>query len=269
MADKQAVSDPLGGLSQILAALGGNKTTQSTNAGDTAALQQVLAQLQGTDYSKLLQSIFQQAGGAIPGMQAAYSNAVGARSTGNSAVQAALNKLLTQTTLAGQSQIAEQQLKNASTQAQAGLGIAQATRGTTSTQKSGTNMGQAATMLAGLQMLSKARGLFEGDSLLSKLTGGGATSGAQSSPVAGSVAVGTDLPSMTRSEPFPTDPIFEPTELPANFDQPFNLDELFGGGDMGAIDLSGLDFSQFDTSNSDLGGWVDPMTDGSFDGYLS
>lgn len=269
MAENTAVSDPLGGLSQLFAALGGNKTTQSTNAGDTAALQQVLAQLQGTDYSKLLQSIFQQAGGAIPGMQAAYSNAVGARSTGNSAVQAALNKLLTQTTLAGQSQIAEQQLKNASTQAQAGLGIAQATRGTTSTQKSGTNMGQAAAMLAGLQMLSKARGLFEGDSLLSKLTGGGATSGAQSSPVAGSAAVGTDLPAMGDMGGMEmSSDIFAPTQLPADFDQPIDLSGLFGG-DPGDIDLGGFDWSQLDTSNSDLGGWVDPMTDGSFDSYLS
>lgn len=267
MANNAAVSDPLGGLSQLFAALGGTKTTQSSNPGDVSALQQVLAQSQGINYEAMLQSIFQQAAGQIPGLQNAMAGAIGARSTGNSAMQAALSKLLQQTTIAAQQQIAEQQQRNLQTQTQAAQGIAQATKGTSTTQKSGTNLGQAAKMLAGLQMLSKARGLMEGDNMLTKLLGGGGT-GATSAPVIGSSAVGTDLPAMGDMGGMEmSSDIFAPAQLPADFDQPIDLSGLFGG-DTGGVDLGGFDWSQLDTSNADLGGWVDPMTDGTFDAYL-
>jgi len=80
---------------QLLQLLGGTKTT--TSPGDISALQSTLGQLQGTDYEAMLKAIFQQAGGQIPGIQQALGNAIGARSGGNSAVQAALQKLLAQT----------------------------------------------------------------------------------------------------------------------------------------------------------------------------
>lgn len=138
----------IGNISALLQLLGGQKTTQTSNPGDISALQATLGQLQGADYNAMLQSIFQQAGGQIPGIQAAMGNATGARSGGNSAVQAALQKLLQQTTIAGQQQIAQQQLQNQQTQVQAGQGIAQATKGTQQTQQQGTNVGKGAGALA-------------------------------------------------------------------------------------------------------------------------
>lgn len=153
-------ADPLGAaLGQAL--FGGATTT--TNPGNINPLQQVLAGLQGQDFNALLQSIFQQAGGQIPGLQAAYGNAVGARSGGNSAVQAALNELLKQTALAGQQQIAQQQAQNFQTQGQAAANIAQATRGTQTTQ--GADLGGIAKnllLLQGLSMLTGKSGPLSG-----------------------------------------------------------------------------------------------------------
>lgn len=153
-------ADPLGAaLGQAL--FGGATTT--TNPGNINPLQQVLAGLQGQDFNALLQSIFQQAGGQIPGLQAAYGNAMGARSGGNSAVQAALNELLKQTALAGQQQIAQQQAQNFQTQGQAAANIAQATRGTQTTQ--GADLGGIAKnllLLQGLSMLTGKSGPLSG-----------------------------------------------------------------------------------------------------------
>lgn len=143
-------SNPLAGIAALLQSLGG--TQQTTNPGNVAPLQDVLSKLQGQDFNALLQSVFQQAGGQIPGLQQAYANAIGARSGGNSAVQAALNELLKQTTLAGQQQVANQQAQNLQTQQAAAANIAANTRGTKST--SGTNMKQAGSALAALQLLS-------------------------------------------------------------------------------------------------------------------
>ena len=151
--DLPQTADPLGAaLGQAL--FGG--TTQTVSPGNIAQLEQVLAQLQGQDFTALLQSIFQQAAGQIPGLQAAYGNAMGARSGGNSAVQAALNELLKQTTLAGQQQIASQQAQNFQTQGQAAANIAQATRGTQTTQ--GADLGGIAKNLLLLQGLSMLTG---------------------------------------------------------------------------------------------------------------
>ena len=153
-------ADPLGAaLGQAL--FGGQTTT--TNPGNINPLQQVLAGLQGQDFNALLQSVFQQAGGQIPGLQAAYGNAMGARSGGNSAVQAALNELLKQTALAGQQQIAQQQAQNFQTQGQAAANIAQATRGTQTTQ--GADLGGIAKnllLLQGLSMLTGKSGPLSG-----------------------------------------------------------------------------------------------------------
>ena len=158
--DLPQTADPLGAaLGQAL--FGGQTTT--TNPGNINPLQQVLAQLQGQDFNALLQSIFQQAGGQIPGLQAAYGNAMGARSGGNSAVQAALNELLKQTTLAGQGQVANQQAQNLQTQGQAAANIAQATRGTQTTQ--GADLGGIAKnllLLQGLSMLTGKSGPLSG-----------------------------------------------------------------------------------------------------------
>lgn len=131
--------------------LGGEKTT--TSPGDTTALQSTLGQLQGTDYEAMLKAIFQQAGGQIPGLQQALGNAIGARSGGNSAVQAALQKLLAQTSTGAMDQVAKLQAQNMATQANVGQSIAQATQGTT--KQTGTNVGggltEAAKLIALLQ----------------------------------------------------------------------------------------------------------------------
>jgi hypothetical protein len=135
----------------LLKLLGGTKTT--TSPGDTSALQSTLAGLQGQDYEAMLKAIFQQAGGQIPGLQQALGNAIGARSGGNSAVQAALQKLLAQTSTGAMDQVAKLQAQNFATQVQAGNSIAQATQGTT--KKEGTNvsggLANAAKILALLQ----------------------------------------------------------------------------------------------------------------------
>lgn len=112
---------------------GGGGTSYSegySSPGDTTALQALLGELSGANYEQVLQSIFAQAGGKIPGFMNALQNSVGARSGSNSAVQAMLQKLLTETTLQGQAQIADLGLRNASTRAQIGANIAQATKGT-------------------------------------------------------------------------------------------------------------------------------------------
>jgi hypothetical protein len=127
----------------------------------------VLGQLQGADYSAMLQTIFQQAGGQIPGLQIALGNAIGARSGGNSSVAAALQRLLQQTTIAGQEQIARQQLQNQQQQVQAGTAIAQATKGTQQTEQQGTNVARGATSLAQAAALTQLLGA------VLKLTGKG------------------------------------------------------------------------------------------------
>lgn len=135
--------------------LGGTKTTSSP--GDTSALQSTLGQLQGTDYQAMLQAIFNQAGGQIPGLQQALGNAMGARSGGNSAVQAALQKLLASTSTNAMDQVAKLQAQNMQTQANVGANIAQATQGTT--KKTGTDVGgglaDAAKLLAIMQGVQK------------------------------------------------------------------------------------------------------------------
>jgi len=149
MAGPEKLPQPVGLESQaaaLLQLLGGTKTT--TSPGDTTALQGTLAGLKGVDYEAMLKAIFQQAGSQIPGLQQALGNAIGARSGGNSAVQAALQKLLAQTSTGAMDQVAKLQAQNFQTQANVGNSIAQATQGTT--KKSGTDIGTGATNLAAI-----------------------------------------------------------------------------------------------------------------------
>ena len=158
--------------------LGGTKGTSSP--GDISALQNVLGQLQQQQaggYDNLLQQIFSQAAGQIPGFTNAYANSVGARSRGNSSIQSALSELLKQATLEGQKQIVGQQNANLTTQANVAGNIAQATKGTTTT--SGTNLGNAAKNLAWLQLFSKLKDtplLSSGLSSLGNMFNGSSTS---------------------------------------------------------------------------------------------
>lgn len=144
-------TDPMAQLSSLLTTLGG--TQQTTNAGDTTALQALLAQLQGFDPSAQLATLYQQAAGNIPGLATAYGNAVGARRTNNSGVQNALNALMSQVTTAGQKQVADQQLQAMQTQANVAGNIAQTTQGTKKTTS--TDMGSVAKNLLIMQGLAK------------------------------------------------------------------------------------------------------------------
>lgn len=192
-------SNPLGMISSLLtlmnqgrgAASGTNTTTTQTveggggttsssgysSPGDTSALRALLGELGQADYTKLLESIFAQAGGKIPGFQAGLQNALGARSGSNSSVAAVLQKLLQDTVLQGQAQVVNAQLQNANIRSGLAQGIAQATKGTHTRQVSQqrqnpqvqrtsqvqTPLKQSYDMadaLKGIALLSGAKGIF-------------------------------------------------------------------------------------------------------------
>ena len=152
----QAPTDPMAGINAMLTTLGGTKTT--TNAGNTAALEQAIAGMRAQDPAAMLQSIFQQAGAQIPGIQSALSRSIGARTDKNSAVNAALQKLLASTTVSAQDQLAKQQLAQLTAQVAPAAEIARTTQGTT--KSTGTDLGEASKNLAILQLLSKS-GILE------------------------------------------------------------------------------------------------------------
>ena len=171
--DKVEVPNELGQLQALMGLIGGGGQTATTTPTNTAPLQNVLSQLQGIDYNAMLQAIFQQAAGQIPGLQSAYGRAVGARSSGNAPMQAALQSLLQQTTLAGQQQVANQQLQNAQIQAQAGQGIASATKGTTQKTTQNSQLGQLAAMIGLLQGATKLGGYKTVQDMMRSVTGMG------------------------------------------------------------------------------------------------
>lgn len=192
----QTVAPPsqLGQLQGLLGLLLGNKTTSTSNPGDITALQQLLSQLQGANYSGLLEGIFNQAGAQIPGMQVALSNAMGARTGNNSAMSAALQQLMKQTALEGQKQVVQQQLQNQQIQAQAGGAVAQATKGTTQTQGEKGKLGEIAGLVGLLQGALKLTGSKDMGDLFGKLSGtatGPAGTSGSFNPGAVSMAVGT------------------------------------------------------------------------------
>jgi hypothetical protein len=185
MADQKVTApNQLGQLQGILDLIGGGGTTATTRATNTAPLQGVLANLQGIDYNALLQSIFQQAAGQIPGLNAAYANAVGARSSGNAPMQAALQDLLKTTALEGQKQVATQQNQNLQTQAQAAANL----RGTTATTAKNSQLGQAAALIGLLQGATKLGGFKTVQEML------GAVSGTGAAPATGAVGAQSVAP---------------------------------------------------------------------------
>lgn len=169
MADPKRVDSTqaggLGGIAQLLDLLGGQKQS-STTKSDTGALQGILGNLQGTNYEEVLKSIFQQAGGQIPGLTASLSNATGARTGNNSAVSTALGKLLESTVMKAADKTAQLNQNNQQLQIQAASGIANGNKTTTGT--SGTNTGKAAQNLAILQLGSKLLNSDTGKGLITK-----------------------------------------------------------------------------------------------------
>ena len=212
----QPQGNPLAGVASLLQTLGGTNRTVTTSPGDISYLQQVFQQGQQFDPNLMLQTIFQQAGGQIPGFQRAFGNSVGARSGNNSAVAAALQKLLMDTTVAAQDQMSRQILQNNQNQGNVAGNIATATRGQTQTEKSGTNLGKAAQMLALWQLAGKTglvdqigKGLGVGGSAGGAAVSGGSAAGTapvsapvqtaplvQSNPVSSGMATGMALPAL-------------------------------------------------------------------------
>lgn len=170
--DKVQVPNELGQLQALMSLIGGGGQTQTATTTNTAPLQNVLSQLQGVDYNAMLQGIFQQAAGQIPGLQSAYGRAVGARSSGNAPIQAALQSLLQQTTLEGQKQIAAQQNQNLATQAQA----ASAMTGKKQTTTQNSQLGQLAAILGLAQAATKLGGYKTVQEMLGAVTGTGSNS---------------------------------------------------------------------------------------------
>ena len=210
MAGPEKLPQPVGLESQaaaLLQLLGGTKTT--TSPGDTTALQGTLAGLKGVDYEAMLKAIFQQAGSQIPGLQQALGNAIGARSGGNSAVQAALQKLLAQTSTGAMDQVAKLQAQNFQTQANVGNSIAQATQGTT--KKSGTDIGTGATNLAAITAALQAAKAFGIQDLFK-----GSTSSSPAATAPSNVALNTSA--------LPTEPVnYSLSSAPAfSFDSQFS-----------------------------------------------
>jgi hypothetical protein len=225
MADAKRVDAGAGGIGAItdLANLFGGKTTTTKNSADTGALQQLLQSLQGQDYSKMLESIFAQAAGQMPGLQARFANAVGSRSGNNGAVQAALQKLLQDTALKGQQQVAQMQLQNQNLQGDVAGKIAQLN--SSQKQSQGTDLTKVAQGLGALQLAGKLI-----DSPLGKKTG--------------------EL----------WDGLFSSTESStgvADFGANFDFSNMFGGGDVagGVGDIAdfGGDSTDFFNVFSDYG----------------
>lgn len=247
---KVAAPNELTQLQGLLGVLGGGGQTTTTTPTNTAPLQGVLRQLQGTDYNALLQSIFQQAAGQIPGMQAAYGRAVGARSSGNAPMQAALQELLKQTTLAGQQQIATQQNQNLATQTQA----ATALRGTQEKTTKNSQLGQLAGIIGLAQAATKLGGYKTLQDMLGAFTGTG--TGQAPAPVRDAVPAEAPQMSLAPTQSYnlaadvgnysqPTldlgDAFSEPggmSQAPADFMPTFNLADLIAPQDQPTYDMS-------------------------------
>jgi len=167
--------DQLATLQTLLTLLTGGGEQIITNPGDVRPLHQVIAQMQADDPAALLQSIFQRAGGAIPGLVQTHANAVGARTGNNSAVAAALEQLLKDTTIAAQNQLVQQQTQRRAIQQQAAANIAQATRDTRRTKQPDTITGSPIGDLLGMVAVARAARGLTGDrtvgDMLGRLTG--------------------------------------------------------------------------------------------------
>lgn len=171
----------LDNIAQLLKLFGGEKRTEAASA-DTGPLRAILSSLQGDQTAQqtaLLESIFQQAGAKIPGLQSQLVNATGTRTANNGGLAAMLQSLMQQTTLQAQQQIAAQNQRNQELQIQAASRLADSTR--SATTKSGIDIksgaGQLAAGTALLQLLASGKKLFE-----DKTAKSGAAAGVASSP---------------------------------------------------------------------------------------
>ena len=160
-------------LMQLISGGGETRTTRTT--GNISWLEQLLAQLQGADYERTLQSVFANAAENIPGLRQQLVHAAGARGGNNTAMEAALQRLLAATTVQAQGQLVEQQQRNQQIQQAAGANVAQHTQRTTQETKprtaTGHPLGDIAAMTAAIQGIMRLTGAKSVQDLFGQITG--------------------------------------------------------------------------------------------------
>ena len=173
MAGEKTVA-PTNGMQNILSLLQTiagteTKTTGTANIGPLQSVMDQIAASQGTQGQQLLESIFSQAAGAVPGIMGNTFNASGSRAP-NGVMAGTLQKLMADVTKQAQAQIVQQQQNAQQMQLQAASQIANATRGQRQVQKSGAS--KALTDLGKVLSVNKAvKGLTGKDLIQSGVDG--------------------------------------------------------------------------------------------------
>ena len=173
MAGEKTVA-PTNGMQNILSLLQTiagteTKTTGTANIGPLQSVMDQIAASQGTQGQQLLESIFSQAAGAVPGIMGNTFNASGSRAP-NNVMAGTLQKLMADVTKQAQAQIVQQQQNAQQMQLQAASQIANATRGQRQVQKSGAS--KAITDLGKVLSINKAvKGLTGKDLIQSGVDG--------------------------------------------------------------------------------------------------
>lgn len=135
------------------------KTTSTANIGPLQSVMDQIAASQGTQGQQLLESIFSQAAGAVPGIMGNTFNASGSRAP-NNVMAGTLQKLMADVTKQAQAQLVQQQQNAQQMQLNAASQIANATRGQRQVQKSGAS-----------DILTKGGKLLATNKLIKDLTG--------------------------------------------------------------------------------------------------
>lgn len=235
---------------QLISQLLGTKTTGTQTASidpaAQAALTQLLGQMQQSTtpegMAALMAQLFQTGAQQVPALTQAYANAAGARTTGNSSLQLALNDLNADITRQA-AQLAMTQQQNTANVAGA---LANATKSVTSTQKSGMGMNPMVALLGGsaLNTLNKKGWLDKG---MNSLFGGA------DAPTAAVDTSSVQLPTNSFADPF----------------SQFTGSAADGTGFSANLDLSSLyDVQMPDVSSVDIGGVTD-LFGGAADNYGS
>lgn len=163
MAGEKTVA-PTNGMQNILGLLQTiagteTKTTSTANIGPLQSVMDQIAASQGTQGQQLLESIFAQAAGAVPGIMGNTFNASGSRAPSN-VMAGTLQKLMADVTKQAQAQIVQQQQNAQQMQLNAATQIANATRGQRQVQKSGAS-----------DIITKGGKLLATNKLIKDLTG--------------------------------------------------------------------------------------------------
>lgn len=163
MAGEKTVA-PTNGMQNILSLLQtvagtDTKTTSTANIGPLQSVMDQIAASQGTQGQQLLESIFSQAAGAVPGIMGNTFNASGSRAP-NNVMAGTLQKLMADVTRQAQAQIVQQQQNAQQMQLQGATQIANATRGQRQVQKSGAS-----------DFITKAGKVLAANKLVKDLTG--------------------------------------------------------------------------------------------------